>query len=68
MRLYTEWHRGNRPKMQRRIDGSQPYQIPLSLPVIFWPTAAAVARQGNKLSRAVFFNSRLSKKVASCDA
>jgi len=47
---------------------SQPYQIPLSLPVIFWPTAAAVARQGNKLSRAVFFNSRLSKKVASCDA
>ena len=35
------------------------HQIPLSLPVIFCPTAAAVASQGNKPRRALLCNSRL---------
>ncbi len=43
------------------------YQIPLSLPVIFCPTAAAVARHGNKLSRTLFRSSRFSSRVVSCD-
>jgi hypothetical protein len=43
------------------------YQIPLSLPVIFCPTAAAVARHGNKLSRTLFFNSRFRSKAVSCE-
>ncbi len=46
---------------------SSAYQIPLSLPVIFCPTAAAVARQGNKLSRTLFRNSRFSSRVVSCE-
>ena len=54
-----------------RCEGGIPepstYQIPLSLPVIFCPTAAAVARQGNKLSRTLFRNSRFSSRVVSCD-
>ena len=42
------------------------YQIPLSLPVILCPTKAAVARHGNRLSRAPFSNSRLRNRLASC--
>lgn len=43
------------------------YQIPLSLPVSFCPTTAAVASQGNKPSRALLFNSRLRSSPANCD-
>ena len=42
------------------------HQIPLSLPVIFCPTAAAVASQGNKPRRALLCNSRLRSKPVSC--
>lgn len=44
------------------------YQIPLSLPVIFCPKAAAVARHGNKLSRTVLPSSPLSINVVNSEA
>jgi hypothetical protein len=62
---------GRRPQpavLHRSSPASSAYQTPLSLPVIFWPTAAAVARHGNKLSRTLFLSSRLSSKVVSWEA
>ena len=40
--------------------------MPLSLPVIFCPTAAAVASHGSKPRRALLCSSRLSSKPVSC--
>jgi hypothetical protein len=42
------------------------HQIPLSLPVIFCPTAAAVASHGSKPRRALLYNSPFRSKPVSC--
>lgn len=52
------------PELLSFSDGT--YQMPLSLPVIFCPTTAAVASHGNRLSRAPLCNSRLRIRPASC--
>ena len=49
-------------------ESSADYQIPLSLPVIFCPMAATVARQGSKLSRAVLRSWPFSMRVVHSEA
>jgi hypothetical protein len=61
-RLFME---KSRAKTGRRKESG--YQIPLSLPVIFCPTAAAVASHGSRLSRALLCSSPFCSMPVSCD-